>query len=159
MWVSFHHARLSARLSALPIPHLREEMLHVDFLALHLHHPRVFDHAPGRCATGGFFFETVCLYDSRQLVHTTNDHSYHKGIDFEKKTYQHSMKYLKFSLHLISASGSFFNFGIGCLTIYVKRSISPAFGCISVPSAGKGKRCCATSSSVTPRDHTSEVMV
>lgn len=35
----------------------------------------------------------------------------------------------------------------------------PARGCISVPSAGKGKRCCATSSRVTPVDHTSDVIV
>lgn len=28
-------------------------------------------------------------------------------------TYQHSMKYLKLSVHLIPASGSSFNFGIG----------------------------------------------
>src|SRR4051794_20456669 len=64
-----------------------------------------------------------------------------------RETYQHSIKYLKLSLHLIPLSGSSFSFGIGCLTIYVNKSISPARGCISVPSAGKGKRCCATSSS------------
>lgn len=74
-------------------------------------------------------------------------------------TYQHSMKYLKLSLHLMPASGSSFSFGIGCRTIYVNRSINPARGCISVPSAGNGKRCCATSSKVTPVDQTSEVMV
>ncbi len=74
-------------------------------------------------------------------------------------TDQHSIKYLKFSLHLILFSSSSLSVGIDCLTIYVNRSISPAFGCISVPSAGKGKRCWATSSKVTPRDQTSEVMV
>ena len=74
-------------------------------------------------------------------------------------TYQHSMKYLKFSLHLIEFSGSSLSFGIGCLTMYVNRSIKPALGCISVPSAGNGKRCCATSRRVTPSDQTSEVMV
>lgn len=75
----------------------------------------------------------------------------------------HSMKYLKFSLHRMSCpSGvpiSSLSFGMGCETMYVKRSISPALGCISVPSAGKGNLCCATSSSVTPKLHTSEVMV
>lgn len=79
-----------------------------------------------------------------------------------KGTYQHSMKYLKFSPHLIPlpcSSTSSFSFGIGCRTMYVRRSINPALGCISLPSAGKGKRCCATSSSVTPKLQTSEVMV
>lgn len=74
-------------------------------------------------------------------------------------TYQHSMKYLKLSLHLIPFSGSSFSFGIGCRTIYVNKSISPARGCISVPSAGKGNRCWATSSNVTPVLHTSDVIV
>lgn len=34
-------------------------MLHVDLFALHLHHPGVFEHAPGCGAAGGFFFEAV----------------------------------------------------------------------------------------------------
>lgn len=74
-------------------------------------------------------------------------------------TYQHSMKYLKLGLHVRLFSGSSFNLGIGCRTIYVRRSIRPARGFISVPSAGKGNRCCATSSNVTPRLQTSLVMV
>jgi len=42
----------------LPVPHLRQKVLHVDLLALHLHHPGMFEHAPRRGAAGGFFFET-----------------------------------------------------------------------------------------------------
>lgn len=72
---------------------------------------------------------------------------------------QHSMKYFIPSPHLIPFSGSSLSFGIGCATMYVSRSIRPALGCISVPSAGNGKRCCATSRSVTPKDQTSDVMV
>ena len=30
----------------LPIPHLLQEMSHVDLLRLHLYHPRVLKHAP-----------------------------------------------------------------------------------------------------------------
>jgi hypothetical protein len=35
----------------------------------------------------------------------------------EEGTYQHSMKYLKFSDHLMPASGSSFSVGIGCRTM------------------------------------------
>lgn len=45
----------------------------------------------------------------------------------EKGPYQHSIKYLKFSDHF-TLSPSSFNFGIGCRTIYVRRSIRPARG-------------------------------
>lgn len=57
------------------------------------------------------------------------------------RAYQHSIKYLKLLLHWIPCSGSSLSLGIDCLTIYVRRSIKPALGCISVPSAGNGKRC------------------
>lgn len=80
----------------------------------------------------------------------------HKGLC----THQHAMKYLKFSLHLMPSSGSSFNSGIGCLTMYVNKSMRP-WRAWSLPSAWlpKGKRCCATSRSVTPNDHTSDVIV
>lgn len=80
-----------------------------------------------------------------------------------RQTHQHSIKYFIFWLHRISGSapfaGSSFSFGSGWPTMYWMISMSPARGCISVPSAGKGKRCWATSKRVTPRDQTSEVMV
>jgi hypothetical protein len=57
------------------------------------------------------------------------------------RTYQHSMKYLKLSLHLMLFSGSSLNTGMGCRTMYVSKSIRPALGCISVPSAGNGNLC------------------
>ena len=41
----------------LPVPHLLQELLHADLLALHLHHPRVLEHAPGGGAAGGVFLE------------------------------------------------------------------------------------------------------
>lgn len=37
----------ACRFSIFPIPHLFEEMLHVDSLALHFHNPRMFQHPPG----------------------------------------------------------------------------------------------------------------
>ena len=42
-----------------PVPHLLEEVGHVDFLCLHLKHPRVVEHTPGRSASGRLLFETV----------------------------------------------------------------------------------------------------
>jgi hypothetical protein len=42
-----------------PIPYLLEEMGHVDFLRLHLHHPRVFEHAPGRRSSRALFLKTA----------------------------------------------------------------------------------------------------
>lgn len=43
----------------LPVPHLLEEVCHVDFLRLHLHHPGMLKHAPWCCSSGTFFLETV----------------------------------------------------------------------------------------------------
>lgn len=36
-----------------------KEVRHVDTLGAHLDHPGVLEHAPGGCAAGGFFLETV----------------------------------------------------------------------------------------------------
>ena len=54
---------LGARISILPIPDLAQEVGHVDFLALHLDHPWVLHHAPGRGSARRFFFEAVYFSD------------------------------------------------------------------------------------------------
>lgn len=41
-----------------PVPHLFQKIGHVDFLRPHVHYPRMFQHPPGSCSSGGFFFET-----------------------------------------------------------------------------------------------------
>lgn len=41
-----------------PVPHLFQKIGHVDFLGPHVHYPRMFQHPPGSCSSGGFFFET-----------------------------------------------------------------------------------------------------
>ena len=40
-----------------PTPNLSQEVRHVDFLGLHLRHPRVFHHSPGGGPAGGIFLE------------------------------------------------------------------------------------------------------
>ena len=98
--------------SILPVPNLSQEMFHVDFFAVHLHHPRMFEHAPWGRSSRWFLFQTA-----PPLIPA----SYHiieiQGSCAKQSTYQHSMKYLKFSLHLIPFSSSSFNFGIVCLTM------------------------------------------
>ena len=145
-----------ANASVRPVPNRLQKRMHIHPLGLHIHHPRVLEHAPGCCAAVTFFLQTTRTHTS-QHHHPDNEvlHPRHSC----DCTYLHSMKYLKFALHFNLLSGSSFSFGIGCRTIYVSKSIRPALGFISVPSAGKGKRCCATSSKVTPNDQTSEVMV
>lgn len=48
----------SAHFSIFPVPYLYQEMLHIDFLALHFNHPRMFKHSPRSGTTGGFFLKT-----------------------------------------------------------------------------------------------------
>ena len=43
----------------LPVPDLLEEVLHVDFLCLHVDHPRVLEHTPRRRPAVVVFLETV----------------------------------------------------------------------------------------------------
>ena len=98
--------------SILPIPNLSQEMLHIDLLGVHLDHPGMFEHAPWCCSSQWFLFQAA-----PPLI-SASDHV----IDVKEScagrvTHQHSIKYLKFSLHLIPFSSSSFNFGIGCLTI------------------------------------------
>lgn len=45
-------------LSVLPVPDLSQKPFHVDLLALHLDHPWMFQHPPGRSSSGWFFLET-----------------------------------------------------------------------------------------------------
>lgn len=98
--------------SILPIPHLYQEMLHIDTLALHFDHPRVFKHSPRSRTARCFFFETRRIRQQHASV-TLNAALERRGAN----TYQHSIKYLKEPLHVILCSGSSFNVGIGCLTI------------------------------------------
>jgi len=51
-------ARLAASL-ILPVPYLLEEVGHVDFLGLHLHHPGMFEHAPWGRSSWAFFLQTT----------------------------------------------------------------------------------------------------
>lgn len=47
--------------SILPVPYLLEEVSHVDFLRLHLHHPWVLEHTPWSCSSWAFFLEAgIC---------------------------------------------------------------------------------------------------
>lgn len=48
----------SVHFSIFPIPHLYQEMFHVDFLALHFDHPRMFKHSPRSGPTRRFFLKT-----------------------------------------------------------------------------------------------------
>lgn len=137
---------LSLDLLLRPIPDRLQELRHVYSFRLHFNHPRMLHDMPRCCSPRRVFLETVSC-----------QHGF--PIRFESVSYQHSMKYLKLELHVRLFSGSSFNLGIGCRTIYVNKSIRPALGFISVPSAGKGNRCCATSSNVTPKLQTSLVMV
>lgn len=41
----------------LPIPHLLEEMAHVNFLGFHFHHPRMLKHAPWCGSSRALFLE------------------------------------------------------------------------------------------------------
>ena len=134
--------------SILPIPDLFQVRDHGYFLAFHFNHPWMFQHSPWRRSPRWLLLQTEIMVNS-----TINTHKSEEG------THQHSMKYLNSPLHLMLFSGSSFNVGVGCRTMYVSRSMRPALGCISVPSAGNGNRCWATSSKVTPNDQTSEVMV
>lgn len=45
--------------SILPVPDLSQEMLHVNFLAVHLDHPGMFEHAPWRCSSRRLLFQTA----------------------------------------------------------------------------------------------------
>lgn len=47
----------SAHFSIFPVPYLYQEMLHIDFLALHFNHPRMFKHSPRSGTAGGFFLK------------------------------------------------------------------------------------------------------
>jgi hypothetical protein len=49
--------RTLRRLILVPAPDLRQVAAHVDALGPHVHHPRVFEHAPRGCAAGLFLFE------------------------------------------------------------------------------------------------------
>ena len=130
------HARRAS--SVLPVPHLLQELLHADLLAAHLHHPRVFEHAPRRRAAGGFLLETA-VHDISPGLPQTSPHKFqnqslptprHKRSEGGNATYQHSMKYLKLALHLIAGSdphaGSSFSFGSGWPTMYWMMSMRPA---------------------------------
>lgn len=59
--------------SILPIPNLGEEVLHVDFLTLHLHHPGMLDHAPRRSTAGRLFFKTVCFVSATLRILFENE--------------------------------------------------------------------------------------
>lgn len=43
----------------LPVPDLFEEVLHVDALLLHVHHPRMIQHPPRRCTSLGRSLKTI----------------------------------------------------------------------------------------------------
>lgn len=64
--------------SFFPVPDLLQEMFHVHFLALHLHHPRVLQHTPRCRAAGRFFLETavtivsICLSASASIERGSN---------------------------------------------------------------------------------------
>lgn len=89
----------------LPVPYGLQKLGHVHAFRLHLYHPRVFGNVPGCCSSVGVLFETVM-----SLAESTVS-------DVSGSTHQHSMKYLKFSLHLSLFSGSSFSFGMGCRTM------------------------------------------
>lgn len=138
-----------ATICLLPVPHLSEEVLHVDLLVLHLHDPGVIQHAPRTCPACSILFQTVPTVSIRTDTKSGSD-----------PTHQHAMKYFMFSLHLIPMAGSSRNSGIGCRTIYVRRSITFDLALAPLSSCcPNGNRCCATSRSVTPNDQTSDVMV
>ena len=72
----------------------------------------MLQHAPGRGAAFGLFFETKhdkSAYHVLSVCMPNQRWKEEKHMD----TYQHSIKYLKFSLHLIFSSGSSFSLGIG----------------------------------------------
>ena len=50
---------MAAESLILPVPHLLQEVSHVDLLGLHLDHPRVLEHAPGSGSARAFLFEAV----------------------------------------------------------------------------------------------------
>lgn len=89
----------------LPVPYSLQELRHVHAFCLHLYHPRMLGDVPGCCSSAGVLFETVM-----SLAESTVS-------DVGGSTHQHSMKYLKFSLHLSLFSGSSFSFGMGCRTM------------------------------------------
>ena len=49
-------ARLAASL-ILPVPHLLEEVGHVDFLGLHFYHPGMLEHAPWGRSSWAFLLQ------------------------------------------------------------------------------------------------------
>jgi len=102
----------SRRTSILPVPDSLQELHHVHTLTFHFDHPRMLQHAPGCGAAFGLFFETK---ESKSANHVLSDCEPSQRGKKEKymDTYQHSIKYLKFSLHLIFSSGSSFSLGIG----------------------------------------------
>lgn len=118
----------------LPVPDCSEELSHINSFGFHLDHPRMFQHPPWRRAPGRFLFKATA--NDQQAVE-------YKSVA-QGHTYEHSIKYLKFSLQRMScplgSPVSSRSLGIFCATMYVRRSMSPARGSISVPSAGKGKR-------------------
>ena len=73
----------------------------------------MLQHAPGRGAAFGLFFETKRAQSQPYLSSPFANPAVKDGIKKHMNTYQHSIKYLKFSLHLIFSSGSSFNLGIG----------------------------------------------
>ena len=95
------------RLLVLPVPYCSQELHHIDSLRPHLDHPGMLVHPPGCGAAAAFFLETVSNVSTGRQVNKPVSAS----------TYQHSMKYLKLSLHFSLFSGSSLSFGMGCRTI------------------------------------------
>lgn len=43
--------------SIFPVPDLLKEASHIDLLSLHLNHPRMLEHSPGRSASAGLLLQ------------------------------------------------------------------------------------------------------
>jgi hypothetical protein len=62
MWVQIH---ASTWLQCLfPVPDLRQEVCHVDFLVLHLHDPRVIQHPPRTRSSSGILLQATIHFVS-----------------------------------------------------------------------------------------------
>ena len=115
-WQQCINVKIGNESRLFPVPNLRQEIGHIDLFVFHLHYPWVIQHPPGTGSSGSILLETMNCQNSYHPLTLSS-------------TYQHAMKYFMLSLHLIPSSGSSFNSGIGCLTMYVSRSMSPARAC------------------------------